>query len=75
MKYDLTKVRKLLETQAKSQLTGDGVEEYVKLSEKSFNSNGYKTLKIMAFQEAATPISKLTVGTIIGILNPKIMRA
>ena len=49
MKYDLAKVRKLLETQAKSQLTGDGVEEYVKLSEKSFNSNGYKTLKVMAF--------------------------
>ena len=49
MKYDLAKVRKLLESQAKSQLTGDGVEEYVKLSEKSFNSNGYKTLKVMAF--------------------------
>ena len=75
MKYDLVKVRKLLETQAKVHLAGDGVEEYVKLSEKSFNSNGYKTLKIMAFQEAATPMSKLNVGTIIGILNPKIMRA
>ena len=75
MKYDLVKVRKLLETQAKVHLIGDGIEEYVKLSEKSFNSNGYKTLKIMAFQEAATPMSKLNVGTIIGILNPKIMRA
>jgi hypothetical protein len=75
LKYDLVKVRKLLETQARVHLTGDGVEEYVKLSEKSFNSNGYKTLKIMAFQEAATPMSKLNVGTIIGILNPKIMRA
>ena len=49
VKYDLAKVRKLLETQAKCHLTGDGVEEYVKLSERSFNSNGYKTLKIMAF--------------------------
>jgi uncharacterized protein (DUF302 family) len=75
VKYDLAKVRKHLETQAKCHLTGDGVEEYVKLSEKSFNSNGYKILKIMAFQEAATPIGKLTVGTLIGILNPKIMRA
>jgi len=75
VKYDLVKVRKLLEAQAKVHLTGDGVEEYVNLSEKSFNSNGYKTLKIMAFQEAATPMSKLNVGTIIGILNPKIMRA
>ncbi len=44
------------------------------MSEKQFNSNGYKTLKIMAFQEAATPISKITVGTVVGILNPKIMK-
>lgn len=49
VKYDLAKVRKFLEMQAKCNLTGEGIEEYVKLSEKSFNSNGYKTLKIMAF--------------------------
>jgi hypothetical protein len=44
------------------------------MSEKSFNSNGYKTLKIMAFSDAALPISRLTIGTVIGILNPKPMR-
>ena len=76
VKYDLNKVRKLLETIAKSQYSGnqEGAQEFVKLSEKSFNSNGYKTLKIMAFQEAATPIAKLNVGTIVGVLNPKVMR-
>ncbi len=76
VKYDLNKVRKLLETIAKSQYSGnqEGAQEFVKLSEKSFNSNGYKTLKIMAFQEAATPIAKLNVGTIVGLLNPKVMR-
>jgi hypothetical protein len=50
------------------------VEESVKLGEKNFNSNGYKTLKVMAFQEAATPTSKLTVGTVVGLLNPKPMK-
>jgi hypothetical protein len=48
--------------------------EQVKHSEKSFNSNGYKTLKIMAFQDAAVPTSKLSIGTVIGILNPKLMK-
>jgi len=28
----------------------------------------------MAFQEAAVPVSKLSIGTVIGILNPKLMR-
>lgn len=48
--------------------------EHIKLSERSFNSNGYKTLKIMAFQDAAVPTSKLSIGTVIGILNPKLMK-
>lgn len=28
----------------------------------------------MAFQEVAVPISKLSVGTVIGVLNPRIMK-
>lgn len=28
----------------------------------------------MAFQEAAVPVSKLSIGTVIGLLNPKLMR-
>jgi hypothetical protein len=31
-------------------------------------------LKVMGFGEAATPISKLGVGTVIGILNPRLMK-
>lgn len=79
VKYDLTKVRSLLlsialQNQKQFGGTQQDVEESVKLGEKNFNSNGYKTLKIMAFQEAATPTSKLTVGTVVGLLNPKPMK-
>ena len=31
----------------------------VKTAEKSFNSNGYKMLKLMAFEEALTETTKL----------------
>lgn len=73
VKYDIAKVKKLLESQGGA--AKEGVQEWVRLSEKSFNSNGYKTLKVMAFQEVALPISKLTVGTVVGLLNPRLMRS
>ena len=47
----------------------------MKLLEKSFNSNGYKTLKLMAFGEPATFVAKLSIGTVIGLLNPKPMKS
>lgn len=83
VKYDMSKVRKLLEIMAPKpsnvqMMGGVGyteVSEFVKVSEKSFNTNGYKSLKVMAFQEAATQISKLTIGTVIGLLNPKPMKS
>jgi hypothetical protein len=28
----------------------------------------------MAFQEVALPISKLSIGTVIGVLNPRLMK-
>ena len=79
VKYDIQKVKKVLEAQAlqNRQLHGETEEqsvEWLRMSEKQFNSNGYKTLKIMAFQEVATPISKLTIGTVVGVLNPRVMK-
>ena len=79
VKYDLQKVKQMLEAQAKKNRevhgeTQESSEEWCRMSERQFNSNGYKTLKIMAFQEAATPISKLSIGTVVGVLNPRIMR-
>lgn len=80
VKYDLAKVIKELETKAQQnkQLfggTNESVLEHVKQSMHSFNSNGYKTLKVLAFSEAAVPISKLGIGIVVGLLNPKLMRS
>lgn len=45
------------------------------MAEKSFNTNGYKTMKIMSFDEAMSETLKLQIGTIVGIINPKPMKA
>ncbi len=49
--------------------------EAIKIAEKSFNSNGYKHVKLMAFDAAMNETSKLQVGTVIGLVNPKPMKA
>lgn len=42
---------------------------------KAFNQFGYKTLSVMVFGDAATSLNKLDVGSIIAILNPKILKS
>lgn len=44
------------------------------MAEKSFNSNGYRCLKIMIFGDLVPKLCKLQVGTVIGLLNPKCMK-
>jgi len=45
-KYDMSMVKKMLERMYQ------GDPEAIKTAEKSFNSNGYKLLKLLAFDEA-----------------------
>ena len=54
VKYDLGKVKKHLQSMADKRVNGQGgskdeATEFIRTSEKSFNSNGYKALKVMAF--------------------------
>lgn len=49
--------------------------EGMKIAEKSYNTNGYKTIKLMAFDDAIAECNKIQQGTIIGIVNPKPMKA
>lgn len=49
--------------------------EAIKIAEKSFNSNGYKSVKLMAFDAAMTETNKMQVGTVVGVVNPKPMKA
>lgn len=52
-----------------------GDPEAIKTAEKSFNSNGYKSLKLLAFEEAQPVASRCKVGTVVGVINPKPMKA
>ena len=41
------------------------------MAERSFNGNGYKTMKVLVFGDLADKVYKLTIGTVIGLINPK----
>ena len=47
----------------------------IEKGDKTFNTNGYKALRIMAFGEVASFVSKQTIGTVIGLLNPKPLKS
>ena len=67
VKYDILKVKKVLETKFKDDKDG------LKMAEKSYNSNGYKTFKLMVFNELAHKMSNYQIGTIMGIMSYKSM--
>ena len=52
-----------------------GDAEGFNAAKKSFNSNGYKTVKIQVYGEALTHLSKMQIGSIIGLANPRPMKA
>ena len=73
MKYDLFKVKKMLELKYKA--NNEESKEMIKQSEKCYGTNGYKTLKLMCFGDAAIWSNKLNTGSVIGLLNPKPMKS
>ena len=69
VKYDMTKVRQ----KVAKQFRNDGAAQ--KLAMKNFNAEGYKTLSFLAFGEQLTlPFSKIHCGTVVAILNPRLMK-
>lgn len=68
VKYDTHKVKKHLAEEYKED------KDAYKMAEKSFNTNGYKCMKVMIFNELTQKVSKLQIGTVIGLLNPKCMK-
>ena len=69
VKYDMNKVKKVLSERFKND------PESMKIAEKSFNTNGYKIVRLMAFDEALSETTKIQTGTIVGIVNPKPLKA
>mmetsp|Transcript_18862 Transcript_18862/g.25582 ORF Transcript_18862/g.25582 Transcript_18862/m.25582 type:complete len:173 (+) Transcript_18862:619-1137(+) len=69
VKYNMNRVKdSLLKTYASDQ---DGFKQAMR----SFNSDGYKTFSLMAFNESALPAKNLPSGTVIAILNPRLLPA
>jgi len=40
-----------------------------------YNVDGYKTCKFLAFGDTSLPASKINAGTVLGLLNPRLMEA
>ena len=69
VKYDMTKVRQLVQKEFKNE------PEAQKQALKVYNQDGYKTINFLAFGETLTlPFSKITAGTVLAVLNPRLMR-
>lgn len=68
LKYDTLRVKKQLASFYKDD------PDSAALTEKSFNSVGYKTMKVLAFDGLAKKMGKLSIGTVVCILNPRPMK-
>ena len=69
VKYDMSKVRQLIEKEFKND---PGAQ---KEALKVYNAEGYKTINFLAFGESLTlPFSKIVAGTVLAVLNPRLMR-
>lgn len=40
-----------------------------------YNADGYKTINFLAFGDTSLPASKINAGTVLGVLNPRLMQA
>ena len=67
VKYDLNKVKAHLA----KEFSGDDVA--MKTALKSYSTSGYKTISFLAFSDAALPAKNINSGTVIAILNPRLM--
>lgn len=66
-KYDMNRVKSHLA----KEYTKD--EESLKIAQKSYNSDGYKTVSVMAFNDCALPAKQILSGTVVALINPRLM--
>lgn len=69
VKYNMTRVKEYLNRQFKND--PDGLKQAIK----SYNEDGYKTISVMCFNESALPAKNIPSGTVVGLLNPRLMPA
>ena len=69
MKYNMTRVKQHLELQYAKDPEG------LKFALSSYNSDGYKQISVIAFDESALPAKTIVSGTLIALMNPRMMPA
>ena len=67
VKYDLNRVKNHL-----TKLHGSDQDGF-KQAFRAFTSDGYKTISIMAFNDSALPAKNIPSGTLIAVMNPRIL--
>ena len=67
VKYDMAKVKSHIATQHKND------EKECKTALKAYSDDGYKSVSFFAFEKAAMPAKNITPGSVIAILNPRLM--
>ena len=67
VKYNMVKVKEHL-----SKIHGAD-QEGLNVALKAYNADSYKTVTIMAFGESALPAKKIGSGTVVAVMNPKLM--
>ena len=67
VKYNMSRVKEHLGRQWGKD------EESMKQALRAYNSDGYKTITLMCWGESALPAKEINSGTIIAIMNPRLM--
>ena len=67
VKYNMTKVKDHLMRQHAND------PDSLKAAQKAYNSDGYKTVSVMAFGESSLPAKNITSGTVVALMNPRVM--
>ena len=67
VKYNVVKVKEHLARVLKNDEDGQ------KIALRAFNADAYKTVSFMAFGESALPAKNINSGTVVAIMNPKIL--
>ena len=67
VKYNMKRVKEFYARQFPND------QEGLKQALKSYNSDGYKTISVMAFNESTLPAKNIKSGTVIAVMNPRMM--
>ena len=75
-KYDLDQVKKTLFSMLAAKLkAGTCEKDELELEMKAYGKNGYKQITIMCFGDSAQLVAKIRPGTVVQILNPKVLKS